>query len=189
MKETEIEYKALLSKELYDEILSKSDVSEQFSQTNHYLDTKDEILKNNNMALRIRKKENSIKLTLKHKIQGSNASYTEITDFLDDSQMKDIIDNRVIESNVILGYLNQNNVELTELVNYNVFTTNRVICYNADHVLFLDETTYANGVTDYELEIEAKTIELCESSFNKYLEQYGLKRSKVHKIERAINNK
>lgn len=189
MRETEIEYKALLSKELYEEILNKSDISEQFSQTNHYFDTKDEILKNNNMALRIRKKENSIKLTVKHKIQGINASYTEVTDFLDDSRMKNIIDNRVIESSVVLGYLAQNNVELTELVNYNVFTTNRAICYNTDHVLFLDETTYANGVNDYELEVEAKTVKLCESSFSKYLAQYGLKRSEVHKIERAINNK
>lgn len=189
MKELEIEYKALMTKELFEEVHSNSDIAEQFSQVNHYFDTKDEVLKNNNMAIRIRKKENSIKLTLKHKIQGDNSSYTEVTDFINESEMKSIIDDRVIKSDIINGYLEENSIKLTELVNYNIFTTNRSICYNEDHVLFLDETTYANGTTDYELEIEAKTIELCEDSFNRYLNKYNLKRSMVHKIERAINNK
>lgn len=189
MKEVEIEFKSLLTKEMFDSICKDHEFAESFTQTNHYFDTESEILKNNNMALRIREKSNCTKLTIKHKIESDPDYYVEITDFIGVCEKNDILHNRKVVSKVILDYLEENNVELVKLTKYNMFITNRNICHFEDHILFLDETTYHNGTKDYELEVEALTHDLCEKYFNEYSNKYNLTKNTLHKIERAIINK
>lgn len=190
MKDIEIEFKALLTKELYDKILSEVSEYEQSSHVNHYFDTEDELLKENNMALRIRIKDHCNQLTIKRRVEDENSEYyEEISDFLGACETRRLIEEKQLESEVLIEYLNENNVEETKFSNYNVFTTNRIFCKLDGHTLFLDETTFANGVVDYELEVEAKSYEECENHFDFYKNKYNLERSFKHKIERAVNNK
>lgn len=190
MKNIEIEFKALVSKELFDIILSENKVSEQYSHINHYFDTEDEVLNSYNMALRIREKDHCNQITIKHKVEEKDKYYyIEVSDFLGKCELDRVLEENIIESEVILDYLMDHNINLSKVTNYNVFTTNRTVCKYDDHILFLDENIYANGNVDYELEVESLTYEECERSFNYYLRKYNLERNFMHKIERAIKNK
>ncbi len=190
MKDIEIEFKALLTKSEYDNIVADISDYEQFSHVNHYFDTEDCTLKNCNMALRVRVKDHCNQLTIKRKVvEDDSEHYEEISDFLGVCETRKLIEENVLESEVLIDYLNDNNIEERTFPVHNVFTTNRILCKLDGHDLFLDQTTYANGFVDYELEIEAMSYEECESHFDFYKNKYGLERSSVHKIERAIENK
>ncbi|EIE6201998.1 CYTH domain-containing protein, partial [Listeria innocua] len=67
VKELEIEFRNLLTKEEYDRLIEDFRIKEDdfFEQTNFYLDTADFGLKERNSALRIRQLETQYQLTLK----------------------------------------------------------------------------------------------------------------------------
>lgn len=190
MKDIEIEFKALLTDDLYEKLINDHTANEELTYVSHYFDTEDDVLKNNNMALRIRVKENCNKLTLKHQIkEDEDAYYVEVSDFLGICETRDAIDKKIIVSSVLQEYLNDFDISLDTLSKYNSFTTKRIICNFDDHILFLDKTSYANGAVDYELEIESLTYDECKMNFDLYSNKYNLERNFIHKIERAILNK
>lgn len=188
MNEIEIEFKALLNKNTYEELLKSISDAVTFKQVNHYFDTEDEILRRNKMALRVRVKDTCIKMTVKSLIDEEKALYNEISDFLGNCEVKRVLNNKVIESDIIIEYLKEQGIHATQFPKSNVFTTHRTVCQFDDHTLFLDETIYENGITDYELEIESENYEDCKKSFHNYAQKYDLEHSMTHKIERAIRN-
>lgn len=188
MQNIEIEFKALLTKDVYEEILSNACDVEKFKQVNHYFETENDTLKNNKMALRVRVKDSCNKITVKCLMDSDKVLYNEVSDFLGLCETRNMIENRTIESKIIIDYLNENGIEDVHFPKYNVFTTNRAVCHYDNHVLFLDETIYENGEVDYELEIESENYEDCKNSFFNYAQKYNLENSNVHKIERAIVN-
>ncbi len=188
MKNIEIEFKALLDEKLFDELKSIYS-GDTFTQTNHYFDTEDFLLKANNMALRIRVKDHNSKITLKHKIYEDGRNYiVEISDLISDEQVYDILKYKTYFTEPILNYLKEFNISTTQFPNYINFVTQRqVVCFE-DHKLFLDKTIFKD-YTDYELEIEADDYLLCKSIFDNYAQKYGLVENTRPKIERAFSKR
>lgn len=191
MKEIEIEFKAILSETLFNKIKNDINTFKEISYTSHYFDSKDDVLKKNNMALRIRKSNESNKMTIKHKIIENDNKYyfIEISDFLGMCETTKFIDGNIIVSKDIKDYFDRHEIDTSDFSKHNVFNTNRYIYDAGNYILFLDENFYENGVVDYELEIECITFEECEEIFNYYQKKYNLTRNHKHKIERAIENK
>ena len=65
MNHLEIEYKTLLDKEEYQSLLPLFADTELVVQTNHYIDTPDQLIRKEKMALRVRTFTDQAELTLK----------------------------------------------------------------------------------------------------------------------------
>ena len=65
MNHLEIEFKTLLTKEEYDSLRDFFKEQPPIRQTNHYIDTPDQAIRNHQMALRIRTLADRAELTLK----------------------------------------------------------------------------------------------------------------------------
>ena len=65
MNHLEIEYKTLLDKEEYQSLLPLFADTELVVQTNHYIDTPDQLMRKEKMALRVRTFTDQAELTLK----------------------------------------------------------------------------------------------------------------------------
>ena len=65
MNHLEIEYKTLLDKDEYQSLLPLFTDTELVVQTNHYIDTQDQLIRQEKMALRVRTFTNQAELTLK----------------------------------------------------------------------------------------------------------------------------
>ncbi len=185
MVEKEIEIKSMLDKSTYEELLKQLERNE-FSQINHYFDSEDFSLKSQNMALRVREKDGNYKLTLKVK---KDAILThEISDVLDREQFCELLNNRYVNTENVANYLQDCNLGSLKLVNIISFETIRNVVEFKDYKLFLDHTIYDNS-EDFELEIEAKSVEVCKQTFAFYAKKYNLTRNYVTKIARAYKNR
>ena len=65
MNHLEIEYKTLLNKQEYQSLLSLFTDTPLVIQTNHYIDTPDQLIRSQKMALRVRTFKDAAELTLK----------------------------------------------------------------------------------------------------------------------------
>lgn len=194
-QELEIEYKNLLTKNDYDTLLNNEFTTDssviKITQTNHYFDTQDKLLKKNHAAVRIRKSNLINELTFKVPEQGflleSNFS-------LDDKQTDLLLNKKKFSLNEITnekidlkipGLTNQSVFEL-----FNQFKTIRFEKQVGDHLMVLDQTTFQNSMVDYELEVESNDPLKGKVFFNTLLEKYSIpSRSTSPKIARAESNR
>ncbi len=184
MNDIEIEKKSLISKELYDQLKSLFD-AESFSQVNYYFDDDNHTLKTNNIALRVREKKDVIKFTIKDKRAQSSVNHCiEVSDLIYKEDLNEIINNGVINSTLINGYLSD--VGFSKLKLIAKFTTHRIVKRFDDYKIFLDHTIF-NNHEDYELEVEASNITKCSEVFAELCSKYDLQESLETKLFRAIN--
>lgn len=197
MQELEIEYKNLLSKYDYNKILNneffqfnKKSYS-KILQENYYFDTKDQLLKDQKAALRIRKLANRSELTFKVP-SGNFLMETNIP--LLDSDLEKILK----EKSLSLHFLTDESLDLklndindcTIFYLINSFKTLRYEKKVNNNLLVLDQTRFQNQVIDYELEVEGKVPDDAKNYFNSILEKYSIPyRENKPKIARAQNNK
>lgn len=197
MQELEIEYKNLLSKYDYNKILNneffqfnKKSYS-KILQENYYFDTKDQLLKDQKAALRIRKLANRSELTFKVP-SGNFLMETNIP--LLDSDLEKILK----EKSLSLHSLTDESLDLklndindcTIFYLINSFKTLRYEKKVNNNLLVLDQTRFQNQVIDYELEVEGKVPDDAKNYFNSILEKYSIPyRENKPKIARAQNNK
>jgi len=184
---TEIEYKSILQKEFTDYPHSKH----MTTQTNHYFDTMNKILKEHDSALRIRTTDAYNELTLKVPYQDflmeTNISLTT-------EQITDILNTKHI---VLSSYLSKDDeLSLPEGVtdntifdHFNSFQTKRLEKQMGEHLIVLDQTFFQNGTVDYELEVESTDAALGEDFFESFLSNHSIpRRQALPKIARAENN-
>lgn len=194
-QELEIEYKNLLNPDEYHKILNgefpNKSTNHKIVQTNHYFDTQDKLLKKNQAAVRIRRLATENELTFKVPAQGflmeSNLILTdEQADFILDTKQFSLaeITSKEIDLN-IPTLTNQSTFE-----HFNQFTTIRFEKQVDQHLIVLDQTTFQNGVIDFELEVETNDPTQGKVFFNTLLEKYGIpSRSTLPKIARAEKNR
>lgn len=174
MKEIEIEYKILLNISQHNKILDSVDFKYYVEQINYYFETEDKSLAKHKITLRVRNIEDKYFLMLKEsKGVVADETITEISleqfkymvqeQKLFSSEIKDIIDSRI--GSVVLS-------------NQASLMTKRYYTPYMDCVLFLDESHYY-GMVDYELELEAPSIEVGKNIFDKLLTYYNLEETKV----------
>ncbi len=187
MLSLEIEKKALLDKDTYNLIIDSID-SKPFIQKNYYFDDNNKRLYKASMALRVREKNGKFKLTLKDK-SDPTIGIVEVSSIITKNDFNKFVEGRYLIDDTILEYLSKKDIVLETLTNLVSFTTKRIKVNLDDHILFLDETTFENGVVDYELEVESSSIELCKKCFDAYADKFKIKETHSTKIERGYINK
>lgn len=186
VQEIEIEYKNILTEKEFYQLLNQYPFPKEATvQTNYYLETPDFKLKENGCALRIRKKQNSFVLTLK---EPHLNGLLETHDTLTKQEACAILDGSVIKKANIIERLNAMHIPVSSLVYYGKLTTERRETKLNGTLLVLDHSMY-NGITDYELEVEAPSEQIGIRVFKQILKEQAIaKRDTPNKIKRFFTS-
>lgn len=181
-KSTEVEFKTLLTREEYERLMDKFKGNRTDLQTNHYFDTSRFSLKALDASLRVRERD-TFELTLKKKKGYTIQEFTlpineevfnviKETGYVPDSELK----NELIP---IIGE--------QKLNNFLSLSTFRMFFPYKKGILFIDKSSYL-GVTDYELEYEAKNYHDGKKEFIQIIGELQIQYKKSEKkIKRAFN--
>lgn len=192
-QELEIEFKNELTESEYSMIFEKefkdSNPEKQMTfQKNYYFDTIEQLLKKQSSALRVRVTNFGNELTFKVPNRdflletNYNLRHNEVEQIIQSNQMK------------LSSYLSSADSipELEGLTKetmfylFNQFETKRYEKEIDGHLIVLDQTTFQNGVIDYELEIETQDPKEGHTFFLDFLEKHGVsRRNSLPKIARA----
>lgn len=194
-QELEIEYKNLLTKDEYiqivdDEFMNLSS-NHKITQINHYFDTSDNLLKKHQAAARIRILDTRNELTFKVPAQGF---LMESNFYLENEKVNVILDKKQFSLNEITDQKIDLEIPgLTKqsvLEHFNQFTTVRYEKQVGDHLMVLDQTTFQNSVVDYELEVESTDPLAGKKYFDSLLKKHDIpSRLTSPKIARAQKNR
>ena len=201
MKNREIEAKIILPKDAYQAMISSFDKKADFTQANYYFDTESGILKDNNISLRIRTYQDHAEQTMKvpddNPVQTEFHEVIEITDPLSLAKANKLIDQSTKDGKIdfcgnIGHYLEENYAPYAHELQLLSWSKTRRILATGPHdcELTLDQTSYPDGYSDYELEIENTDPELIQLALVKLKEQFKLsndsKMLNQNKIARAM---
>lgn len=152
----EIEFKNLLNKDEYDNLLAEYQLSESSlkTQTNIYFDTPDFKLKAKKMGLRIRLSNSTTEFTLKTPTSNQH-TLLEVTDYLSSFTSElSLVEQVSLETSEVAEHLIHEGIQLSSLQSIGKLTTTRgEVSLQSNVLLVLDKSLYY-GKTDYELEME-----------------------------------
>ena len=181
-KSTEVEFKSLLTCEEYERLMDQFKGNRTDLQTNHYFDTSRFSLKALDASLRVRERD-TFELTLKKK---KGYTLQEYTLPIDEEVFKMIKETGVVPESELKE-------ELTPIIgeqklnNFLSLSTYRMFFPYKKGVLFIDKSTYL-GVTDYELEYEAKNYHDGKKEFIQLIGELQIQYKKSEKkVKRAFN--
>lgn len=165
--EKEYEVKSLLAKNdfiklknnLYDN--HKAEILE-----NYYLETSEKFFKQNDCALKIRKTNDYIELTIKKKTLNGNNEYNNRIDTI---TMQAILEKKTVNLNNFESPFKE---RFSNLV-IDTMITNRYTSKLNDSLIVLDECIF-NNYTDYELEVESKSMEEAENILHAILRENNI---------------
>lgn len=187
-QELEIEYKNLLTKTEYDQIMTEFQLSHEnpFTQTNYYFDTTDFQLKAHHSALRIRTRpdQSYAEMTLKTPKEGQ---LLETTTQLTLEQAQSFIQQQTIEPTAeIVQELQKIGLEqIKSLTLFAELTTTRREKQVPQGTIVLDHSWYGTQ-EDFELEVESTTETDGLALFRAILQQCNIPhRQTPNKIRRA----
>ncbi|EUJ31527.1 adenylate cyclase [Listeria floridensis FSL S10-1187] len=163
MKELEIEFRNLLTKEEYNQLVEQFHLKEEdfFEQTNYYFDTPDFLLRDHNSALRIRKRADYFELTLK---TPEGDGLLETTQLLGADQAEAIFQGANIPTGQVREMLQTIGINHTDLKLFGSLSTIRAEKDYQDGLLVFDKNLYGN-IVDYDLEYEVKKFRSGTSHF------------------------
>lgn len=202
----EIEAKIILEKDVYKKIKSAFPIKADFKQENYYFDTPDDLLKNHQISLRIRIYSDHAEQTMKvpdtRPVQKNFHEVIEINDNLSLDAAKNFVKKASQKQAIVfkgnIGQYLQNHFPncQKDLVLFTWSKTNRCLLNGPeDCELTLDKTSYPDGYSDYELEIEntspqliKKVLTELETNFNfkqtsENTNQNKIGRAAAHKIQ------
>ncbi len=177
-KNKEIEFKTFISKETYEVLLDEFNLSNNiFPQTNHYFDTDDSKLLEEQTVLRIRQKGSNYKLTKKTR---SKVGADETHIFITKDKAQEML-NRGFDASIIgIPFEVKKVAELT---------TYRASCPYKDGTLFFDRSEYY-GKIDYEIEYEVDEVKQGLKDFKDFLNYYNIEyKESIRKSKRAFDNR
>ncbi|KFM99156.1 CYTH domain-containing protein [Bacillus clarus] len=199
--EIETEFKILINRIDFIDILKNNKVYDFKTQSNFYFDTSNNILCENNITLRVRKENDSnMKLTMKQKIRNESSIVTsrEYSVFISSEDFALLLKTPDLlmsflpcEAKEVIGeIINENIKENKKLTFLGAFINNRFIIKDNDYTLELDQSIFSNHHIDYELEIENITSNDIEKIINKYrLNKYTVNtKSKYKRFVEIINS-
>ncbi len=180
----EHEQKGLITEKEFNDLLKCNDVSHIIEQANYYFETDDDALFQQGAALRVRIKPDFAELTVKQKYNGSNKEYNFP---LSIEIAEQIINDGLIPDTIALPI--SLNAPLTkQLV---IKTARHHIAFNK-HVIEIDKTSF-NDVIDFEIEVEAESLELAGDVFSEFCQKNNVvPTASAPKIKRFLdynNNK
>ena len=186
-REVEIEFKSMLTKEEYDQLLKEygGDTPSLWKQENFYADTQDFALKEQGSALRIRRLPNKNECTLKTPY-GEHLLETTFLLSNDDADRM-IKQNRLDLSQEILNELTKMAIDPSHLRFFADLSTIRFEKKEGNQLVVLDKSFYS-GTVDYELEVEAVEAKEGRAFFEQLLKEHGIPYRKAkNKIKRAMD--
>lgn len=161
----EFEAKCLINENDYNNIINNENIISRVTQTNYYFDN-DDYLKDNNMALRIRKKDNTYELTLKTKTENGNV---EKNIDIDVDTFNNMVNNHVLDK-VLCDQLE---ISISTFNSLKVIKTTRSSFNFNNHIIEVDFNTFDQAY-DYEIEIESSCLELAYDVLNQLLDKYNI---------------
>jgi len=173
----EIEFKNLLTIDEFTKLKSYFNVKEEdfFSQENHYFDTKDFILKEYKMALRVREKNNQLELTLKQPLATGLLETNEVITNEQFEQLK--------RGNFPIGQISQilssYIPQLNKIEFFGTLKTFRHELPFKNGLLVLDKSIYL-GIEDYELEYEVSDEKEGAIHFQALINELGITQKHTH---------
>lgn len=182
----EIEFKILIDKNTYQQILNDYPSDCSYQQINYYL-THPKLSKLKYM-LRIRQKQANYELTLKQPQIHGNLE----TNLIIDEITKDKILNQQLINNEVFDLLAPYQLDSTMFNTDYSLITNRHEMTTPGGLICLDENHY-NNLTDYELEYEVTDYHLGKAAFLELIKKYNLNYinncpSKVHRLLKSIKD-
>lgn len=170
----EIEAKVLLSKEQYGKLLKYLHLEryKKIEQINHYVDTENRLLKQNDIALRIRENKDFV-LTLKTPLSEGLLEKNQIITWREYTELED---QGIFPQGDIKNFLEICGFNTRDLKVLASLKTSRIELELDEGILCLDENVYGqqNSVIDYELEVEATSMEKAEETATKILKEIGI---------------
>lgn len=185
-QEIEIEFKNLLTKPEYKQLLKQMPFSQTCKrQTNYYFETTTFALRNRSSALRIREKNNHYTLTFKEPYeQGLLETNIQLTQ----REVKQFLQHQTTNNEQVNNLLAKIGIFPNDLMYYGYLTTHRrkLTCYNYEIVL---DHSFYNGKQDYELECEVNEYKNGKKIFQDILNRFNIPiRKTPSKIERFFNS-
>lgn len=185
MNHLEIEFKTLLTKEEYDSLKDFFKEQPPIRQTNHYIDTPDQAIRNHQMALRIRTLADRAELTLKVPQEAGNFEYNQALTF---DQVEDFLSKKKLPQGEIASFLTDLGIPLAALDVWGSLETERREKRIPKGLLAFDRSRY-NSIEDYELEMEVDAAS-DETYFHEFLKEkqieYKPAKSKVARLAQSL---
>ena len=169
MNHLEIEYKTLLNKQEYQSLLSLFADTPLVIQTNHYIDTPDQLIRSQKMALRVRTFKDAAELTLK---VPEVVGHFEYNQDLSPEETEAILQQHQFPDGEIKNLLESKGIPVEQLAVWGSLTTERFEKETAAGLVALDHSLYLD-TEDYELEIEVETAEQ-EENFHQFISDHGI---------------
>lgn len=173
MKETEIEFKNMLTQNEYTKLLTHFAVAAEdiITLRNDYFDTPALAIKDLHSALRIRQTTHYIECTLKQAT--SKHTSTEINVPLTATQANQLRNDLTLLPKAIATPLQTKGVILASIACFGTLETHRVELPYKGGLLVFDHTFYLQQ-EDYEVEYEAEDEQLGQKIFADFLQQHQL---------------
>ncbi|MGX7112868.1 CYTH domain-containing protein [Gemella cuniculi] len=186
MKEIEIEFKNLLTKEEYDKLFQTFELEKKEAtiNKNYYYDDANNSLKKANAALRIRHTNTKSEITLKIKGEKQNIEINipiNKTTYPSEPVVLPIIPEEILTELIRLK------VAIKTPMLFQKIETLRYEIELKTGLLALDKTTFKNNIVDYELEFETNNYDDGLKEFKKLLAKFSIiPRTAKPKIARAV---
>ncbi|WEV37514.1 CYTH domain-containing protein [Lactobacillus sp. ESL0677] len=201
-KNTEIEAKTLLTKEVYQKLCAAFPVKSDFVQANYYFDTPNSLLKRHQISCRVRlftdHAEQTLKVPHSKLVQHDFHEAVEINDDLKLAAAQKFVQQAEEETVVTFNgnveqYLRDNFGPQLDLHLQTFSKTHRILAVGPENCeLTLDATTYPDSYEDYELEIENSNPTLIKKVLISLENSYNFKQTKTNtnqpKIARAFSH-
>ena len=188
MNHLEIEFKTLLTKEEYHSLEDFFKDQPPIQQTNHYIDTPDQAIRNHKMALRIRTLANRAELTLKVPQEAGHFEYNQALTF---DQVEAFLSKKKLPQGEIANFLTDLGIPLAALDVWGSLETERREKKIPKGLLAFDRSRY-NSIEDYELEMEVDAAS-DETYFHEFLKEkqieYKPAKSKVARLAQSLLKK
>ncbi|MET1029516.1 CYTH domain-containing protein [Domibacillus tundrae] len=166
-EEIEIEFKCVVTKTQFDELVAAFEPGPFQNQHNHYFDTPDFLLKDAGAALRIREKNSKAEMTLK---EPADTGLLESTVLLSKDEVESALNGTLPDNDVIKRASKR--AGAANFVHFGTLSTTRAEMTYGDGLLVFDHSTYLEQ-EDYEIEYEAKDVS-GEAVFHQLLTKYGI---------------
>ena len=182
----EIEAKSMLTKEEYYKLAGSFLDLEAYVQNNYYLDTKDLKIDEQKCGLRIREKGGEFEITLK---VPEGDGKLEITQQISPIIFQNLNKAGVFPPGEIAQFLTTKlDIKLDDLAILGNLLTKRLDVEYKSSLVSIDMSHY-NGITDYEVECENKTMKKALRHLKSFLKKYGVeyKKSPGGKLKRFLD--
>lgn len=166
----EIEYKTLLTKSEYFRLLKNFSDITPVIQTNYYIDTPCNDMRQKHLSLRIRIFDEQAELTLKIPQKVGNQEYNQDIEI---RVAHELLENFQLPTGQIADIIHSHHIPIEQLSIWGNLTTERYEKETSIGLMALDKNNYC-GQTDYELEVEVTDAEEGKILFDNFLAQHSI---------------